>query len=66
MPFGVQQVDAPAHAAQYSFPGLVSIAQVALNTALDLSAEHFCHQIRDFIGVVLYGDLCLFEIPEEI
>jgi hypothetical protein len=66
MAFGVQQVDAPAHTAQYSFPRLKSITQVALNTALDPTAENFCHQIWNVIRVILYGDLCLFEVPEKI
>jgi hypothetical protein len=66
VPFCVEQVDSPAYAAQYSFPRLKSITQIALKTALDPSTKHFCHQIRDVIGVILYRNLCLFEVPEEI
>ena len=66
MPFGVQKVNAPAHTPKNSHSRLVPITQIALNTALDLPAEHFCHQIRNVIGVILYGNLCLFEIPEEM
>jgi hypothetical protein len=64
--FRVQQVDTPPHTTQYSFPRFVSITQVALNTTFDLTAEHFCHQIRNVIRVVLKADISLFEIPVEI
>ncbi len=66
MPFSVQQVDAPANTTKNCLPRLVAITQVALNTTLDATAKHFCDQIWDVIRVILYGNLRLFEIPEQI
>jgi len=66
VPFGFKKIDAPAQTTKNRLPQLVTITQVVLNAALNLTAEHFCHQIRNVIGVIFYVDLCLFEIPEEI
>ncbi len=66
MPLCFQQVDAPAHAAKNSLTRLVAITQVALNTTLDATAKHLCDQVWYVIRVILYGDLRLFEIPEQI
>jgi hypothetical protein len=66
MPLRVQQVDASTHAAENSLTRLVSITQIALDTTLDAAAKHFCDQIWDVVRVILYGDLRLFEIPEQI
>ena len=66
MPLRVQQVDASAHAAKNSLTRLIAITQVALDTTLNAAAKHFCDQIWDVIRVILYCDLRLFEIPEQI
>src|SRR5690554_4864174 len=66
VPFGVEQVDAPANAVQYGVTRLITVAQIALNAAFDAAAQHFGHQIRNVVRVLFHSHLRLFQFTEQV